>query len=101
MTRGSYVENGVGYLLETETVLWFWDLYCPDAARHSEEYASPLREKDLSRLPPALIVTAEFDPLRDEGEAYAEALSAAGNEVTAVRYDGLIHDFMARAYLPQ
>jgi acetyl esterase len=46
-------------------------------------------------------VTAEFDPLRDEGEAYAEALSAAGNEVTAVRYDGLIHDFMARAYLPQ
>lgn len=101
MTRGSYVENGVGYLLETETVRWFWDLYCPDAARHSEEYASPLREKDLSRLPPALIVTAEFDPLRDEGEAYAEALSAAGNEVTAVRYDGLIHDFMARAYLPQ
>lgn len=101
MTRGSYVENGVGYLLETETVRWFWDLYCPDAARRSEEYASPLRAKDLSRLPPALIVTAEFDPLRNEGEAYAEALSAAGNEVTAVRYDGLIHDFMARAYLPQ
>jgi len=54
---------------------------------------------DLSNLPPALIVTAEFDPLRDEGEAYADALEAAGNQVTAVRYDGMVHDFMATAAL--
>ncbi len=98
-SRGSYSENGEGYLLETKTMHWFWDHYCPDANQPKEAYACPMKADDLSNLPPALIVTAEFDPLRDEGEAYAKALVTAGNEATAVRYDGLVHDFMATAPL--
>lgn len=97
LTRPSYAANGEGYLLETQTMRWFWDTYCPDQAQRKEADASPLRATDLSNLPPALVVTAEFDPLRDEGEAYADALQAAGNQVTAVRYDGMVHDFMATA----
>jgi acetyl esterase len=97
MSRQSYADNGEGYLLELESMRWFWDTYCPDLDQRKEPYASPLLADDLSNLPPALIVTAEFDPLRDEGEAYADALNAAGTEATAVRYDGLIHDFMATA----
>ena len=97
MSRQSYVDNGEGYLLETESMRWFWDTYCPDVEQRKEAYASPLLADDLSNLPPALIITAEFDPLRDEGEAYADALNAAGTEANAVRYDGLIHDFMATA----
>ena len=84
-----------GYILETKTMQWFWDSYCPDQAQREEAYASPLRADNLSKLPAALIVTAEFDPLRDEGEAYAEALDAAGTEATVLRYDGLVHDFLA------
>ena len=99
MTQGSYKENGEGYILEVPTMKWFWDLYCPDEERRKEAYASPLLADDLSNLPKALIVTAEFDPLRDEGEAYAEALTAAGNDAKAVRYDGLVHDFFATAPL--
>lgn len=97
LTRPSYAANGEGYLLETQTMRWFWDTYCPDQTQRKEADASPLLATDLSNLPPALIVTAEFDPLRDEGEAYADALQAAGNQVTAVRYDGMVHDFMATA----
>ena len=99
MSRASYQENGEGYILETKTMQWFWDTYCPDPSQREEPFASPLRAGDLSNLPPALIVTAEFDPLRDEGEAYGEALNAAGTEATVVRYDGLVHDFMATAPL--
>ena len=96
-TRDSYKENGEGLLLETRTMEWFWDYYCPEEATRKEAYASPLLAADLSNLPPALVVTAEFDPLRDEGEAYASALAAAGNDAEAVRYDGLVHDFFATA----
>ena len=99
MTRPSYEENGEGYLLETESMLWFWDKYCPDKAKRDEPGASPLRAKNLASLPPALIVTAEFDPLRDEGEAYANAITDAGGEARTVRYDGLVHDFFATAAL--
>ncbi|XOV83188.1 MAG: alpha/beta hydrolase [bacterium] len=99
LTRGSYKTNGEGYLLETQTMQWFWDTYCPDKTQRREADASPLLATDLSNLPPALVVTAEFDPLRDEGEAYADALRAAGNQVTAVRYDGMVHDFLATAAL--
>ncbi|NBC22378.1 MAG: alpha/beta hydrolase fold domain-containing protein [Gammaproteobacteria bacterium] len=99
MERASYRENGAGYMLELDTMRWFWDHYCPDPARRTEPQASPLRAADLSNLPPALVVTAEFDPLRDEGEAYAAALAAAGTEAEAVRYDGLVHDFFATAAL--
>lgn len=97
VSRPSYAANGTGYILETPAMEWFWDTYCPDASQRQEPYASPIRASDLSNLPPALVVTAEFDPLRDEGEAYADALQAAGNDARWVRYDGMVHDFFATA----
>jgi acetyl esterase len=99
LSRASYTENGKGYLLERDTMQWFWDTYCPDPAQRLDPRASPIRATDLSNLPPALIVTAEFDPLRDEGEAYGRALEAAGNPVIIKRFDGLVHDFCATAQL--
>jgi acetyl esterase/lipase len=77
MTRPSYVENSEGYVLTTSLMKWFWDHYA-DPATRNDPRASPLRASDLSRLPPAFVVTCEFDPLRDEGIAYAQALTAAG-----------------------
>ncbi|MEM7077649.1 MAG: alpha/beta hydrolase [Pseudomonadota bacterium] len=97
MSRGSYAENGEGYLLETRSMNWFWDTYCQQAGQREEPLASPLRAQSLENLPAALVVTAEFDPLRDEGELYAAELSAAGNDAISVRYDGLVHDFFATA----
>ena len=76
LSRGSYEENAEGYVLTTALMQWFWDHYADEADR-ADPSASPLRG-DLSGLPPALVVTSQFDPLRDEGRAYAEALSAAG-----------------------
>lgn len=99
MSRRSYQENGEGYLLETQSMVWFWDNYCPDPEQRKQPFASPLRAENLGNLPPALVVTAEFDPLRDEGMAYAEALDAAGTEATAICYDGLVHDFFATAVM--
>ena len=74
---------------------WFWDSYTTDPKQRAEIHASPLRAttEQLKGLPPTLIQTAEFDVLRDEGEAYARKLDAAGVEVTAVRYNGMIHDY--------
>jgi acetyl esterase len=92
----SYADNAEGYLLTRETMRWFWDHYCPEAVR-SNPHASPLQADDLSNLPPALVLTAEYDPLRDEGEAYAARLESAGVEVECVRYDGLIHSFFPLA----
>ena len=101
LTRASYAQNGEGHLLETDTMRWFWDLYCPDAGRRSEPAACPIHAQSLAGQPPAMVVTAEFDPLRDEGKAYADALSAAGVQATYHCADGLIHDFFGTAaFLP-
>jgi acetyl esterase len=101
LDRGSYRENGQGYLLELATMRWFWDHYCPDPDARRTPAASPLRADNLAGLPPALVVTAEFDPLRDEGEAYAAAITAAGGRAEALRFDGLVHDFFATAQVFQ
>jgi acetyl esterase len=97
LERGSYRENGEGYLLTLDTMRWFWDQYCPDLSQRTDPRASPLRAANLAKLPPALVVTAEFDPLRDEGEAYGRALQAAGSHADIRRFDGLVHDFCATA----
>jgi acetyl esterase len=92
----SYREFATGYLRTPKTMEWFWDNYLPDKAARSQPTASPLRASidQLKGLPPALIVTSEFDLLRDEGEAYARKLIEAGVEVAAVRYLGTIHNFI-------
>lgn len=75
-------------------MLWFWDLYLSEPAEGMHPLASPNRIKDLSDLPPAYIVTAEYDPLRDEGAAFAARLSEAGVDTVHVRYDDMNHGFM-------
>jgi acetyl esterase len=81
-------ENAEGYLLTRESMLFYWDHYLSDAHEASNPHAAPLHAESLSGLPPALVITAEYDPLRDEGEAYARRLLEAGVEVNAIRYDG-------------
>lgn len=92
----SYRACGHGNWLSIEAMKWFWDQYLPDKDARKQITASPLlaSPEQLKGLPPALVITAEFDVLRDEGEAYAHKLSEAGVPVTAVRYLGTIHDFM-------
>ena len=89
----SYQENAVGYGLERRTMEWYWDHYLRDDANASDPYAAPIQAGSFAGLPPALVITAEFDPLRDEGEKYADALSAAGVPTTCTRYDGVAHLF--------
>jgi acetyl esterase/lipase len=93
-TRRSFVENADGYGLTTPLVRWFYDHYI-DAADRSDPRFAPLRAADLSGLPPAIVVTAEFDPLRDDGEAYAAALEAAGVPTEHVRARGHTHQSVA------
>ncbi|WP_043637708.1 alpha/beta hydrolase, partial [Nonomuraea candida] len=92
----SYRQFAEGYFLRRDGMQWFWDQYTTGPAQRAEITASPLRAtvEDLAGLPPALIITAEADVLRDEGEAYANKLRQAGVPVTAVRYQGIIHDFV-------
>jgi acetyl esterase len=91
----SYEAFGEGFNLDRETMKWFWNLYAPDASVRLHPLASPLRATlaELALLPPALIVTSEYDVLRDEGEAYARKLVNAGISVTAVRIPGTVHGF--------
>ncbi|MET8630245.1 alpha/beta hydrolase [Kitasatospora sp. NPDC004669] len=93
---GSYHQFAEGYFLRRDGMQWFWDQYTTDPAQRAEITASPLRATtdQLTGLPPALVITAEADVLRDEGEAYANKLRQAGVPVTAVRYQGIIHDFV-------
>jgi acetyl esterase len=92
----SYHQFAEGYFLRRDAMQWFWDQYTTDPAQRAEITACPLRASldDLAGLPRALVITAEADVLRDEGEAYANSLRAAGVPVTAVRYQGIIHDFV-------
>ncbi|MFF5989295.1 alpha/beta hydrolase [Prauserella flavalba] len=93
---GSYERFATGYFLSRAGMRWFWDQYTTDPAQRAEITASPLRASldDLAGLPPALVITAEADVLRDEGEAYAARLRRAGVPVVATRYQGVIHDFV-------
>jgi acetyl esterase/lipase len=93
---GSYEQFATGYFLTREAMKWFWDQYTTDPKQRAEITASPLRATlaDLAGLPPALVLNGEADVLRDEGEAYANKLRDAGVPVTAVRFQGMIHDFV-------
>lgn len=92
----SYRQFAEGYHLGREAMIWFWDQYTTDPRQRAQITASPLRASldQLRGLPPALVITGEADVLRDEGEAYANKLRQAGVPVTAVRYQGIIHDFV-------
>jgi acetyl esterase len=92
-------ENAEGYLLTRNDMIWFWNNYLarPEDARQA--YAVPMRANDLRGLPPARIITAEYDPLRDEGAAYAQRLREAGVPVTLTCYEGMIHAFLAQTAL--
>lgn len=90
----SYREFSEGLFLTRDQMRWYWDHYVPEPANRAHPWASPLQAADLSGLPSALVFTAENDPLRDEGEAYAERLVAAGVPTIARRVDGVIHGFM-------
>jgi acetyl esterase len=91
----SYHENATGYLLTRSMMAWFRDQYLNRDDDRGDPRCSPLASRDLGGLPPALVITAEFDPLRDEGAAYASALQAAGVPVRLSRYDGMIHTFVS------
>ena len=95
LETASYNQFAQGHFLTKPLMKWFWDNYTTDPKQRAERFASPLQAttEQLKGLPPALVQTAEFDVLRDEGEGYARHLDAAGVPVTSVRYNGMIHDF--------
>jgi acetyl esterase len=95
---GSYPsvkENGEGYMLTNQAMSWFGHHYLPEGTDPKDPVASPIYTPDLSNLPSALVITAEFDPLRDEGEAYGKRLEQGGVPVTTSRYDGMVHGFFS------
>ena len=93
-TAASHAENDQGYLLTSETMAYFTGHYIPEPAQYRDWRASPLLHPDLSKLPPALVLTAGYDPLRDEGAEYAKRLTAAGNRASYVCFDRQIHGFI-------
>jgi acetyl esterase len=101
-TRASYVENATGYMLSSEMMQWFWAQYLGDAEAAADPLAAPIRAASLTGLPSATVITAEYDPLRDEGNAYAERLKADGVAVTHRQVPGVIHGFASMlGMLPQ
>lgn len=92
-TRPSMYENAEGYMLSSAACAWAYDQYLENPKDRTNPYAAPIYANNFSNLPPAIVLTAEFDPLRDEGEEYAELLSKAGVKVIARRYPGMIHGF--------
>jgi acetyl esterase len=94
MNTPSIEENGTGYFLTKDDMIWFMNHYLNNEEDKTNPIASPLLAKDLSGLPPTLIITAEYDPLRDEGELYGQKLKEAGVPVTISRYEGVIHGFV-------
>jgi acetyl esterase len=93
LDNASYTDPANQLLLSRAAMIWFWDHYAPDPQDRKNPDASPLRAADLSGLPPAVVLTAEHDPLCDEGEAYADKLRAAGVPVQHQRFDGQMHAF--------
>jgi acetyl esterase len=90
----SYVENAEGFGLTRATMEWFWNHYLSDAAHAAHAHASPLQAPDLAGLPPAFVMSAEYDPLRDEAERYGERLREAGVAADIVRVPGMNHGFL-------
>ncbi len=95
----SYSDPANQLMLSRDAMVWFWDHYAPDAAQRSEPDASPIKVEDLAGLPPAVVLTAEHDVLRDEGEAYARRLAWAGVPVSHRRFDGQMHGFFTMVNL--
>ncbi|MEZ5234251.1 MAG: alpha/beta hydrolase [Acidimicrobiia bacterium] len=96
----SYNDPANQLILTRQAMAWFWDHYLPDTSRRTEPDAAPLRAPSLEGLPPAVVLTAEHDVLRDEGEAYAERLRAAGVDVDHRRHEGQLHGFFTLLLLP-
>ncbi|WP_370937384.1 alpha/beta hydrolase [Amycolatopsis sp. cg13] len=97
LDRPSYLDPANHLLIDRDAMRWFWNHYLPDEASRTDPDASPLRAANLSGLPPALVYTAQYDPLHDEGVAYADALRAAGVEVTSEEATGEMHGFFQMA----
>jgi acetyl esterase len=95
MSFPSVQENGQGYLLTQDSIQYYYNHYVPEGTDRQHVRLSPFYAASFTDLPPAHIITAEFDPLRDEGEAYAEKLQATGVRVTCTRYAGMIHAFFS------
>jgi len=93
----SYVDNAEGYMLTRAAMRFYWRLYLRDESDADDQRAAPLRARDFANLPPALVITAEFDPLRDEGRAYADKLHGAGTPVIYREYPGMVHGFATMA----
>ncbi len=89
----SYLDNATKYMLTRDLMIWFWRHYVGNQVHSLDPYAAPLRAESLTDLPPAWVITAEYDPLRDEGNSYAAKLKEAGVEVEHHCYEGMIHGF--------